>query len=105
MRRGLALLEVLVALSILSMVIAGYLELFHGGHVLLARGRMWSRALAYATDGMEQAKLGEPTATSLSDGYRRRVTSAPWANGIDVITVTVTLPDGAQFHLRRLRAQ
>ena len=39
MRRGLTLLEVLVALLILSMVVTGYLELFHGSHLLLARSR------------------------------------------------------------------
>ena len=105
MRRGMTLLEVLVALLILSMVVAGYLELFHGSHLLLARSRTWSQALAYAADGMEQAKLGENGAVVLPGGYRRRVTSAQWAAGIEIITVTVTLPNGARFDLRRLRAQ
>jgi prepilin-type N-terminal cleavage/methylation domain-containing protein len=104
MRRGLTLLEVLVALLILSVVVAGYLELFHGSHVLLARSREWSRAIAYAADGLEQAKLGETRAVSLPGGFRRQVTSAMWEPGLDVITVTVTLPDGARFDLRRLRA-
>ena len=105
MRRGLTLLEVLVALVILSLVVAGYLELFHGSHELLARSRVWTQAIAYAADGMEQAKLGETNPVALPGGYRRRVTSAPWAGGIDVITVTVTLPNGARFDLRRLRAK
>ena len=105
MRRGLTLLEVLVALMILSLVIAGYLELFHGSHLLLARSRAWSQAIAYAADGMEQAKLGETNPVALPGGYRRRVTAAAWGSGLDMITVTVTLPSGAQFDLRRLRAQ
>jgi prepilin-type N-terminal cleavage/methylation domain-containing protein len=105
MRRGLTLLEVLIALLILSVVVAGYLELFHGSHMLLARSRVWSQAIAYAADGMEQAKLGDNSAVVLPGGYRRQVTSAQWAAGIDVITVTVTLPNGARFDLRRLRAQ
>jgi len=105
MRRGLTLLEVLVALIILSMVVAAYLELFHGSHLLLARSRAWSQAIAYAADGMERAKLGDNSAVALPGGYRRRVTSARWAAGLDVITVTVTLPNGARFDLRRLRAQ
>jgi prepilin-type N-terminal cleavage/methylation domain-containing protein len=104
MRRGLTLLEVLVALLILSLVLAGYLQLFHGSHLLLARSRTWSRAIAYAADGMEQAKLGDRGAVALPGGYRRRVTSGPWGAGLDVITVTVTLPDGARFDLRQLRA-
>ena len=89
---------------ILSLVVAGYLELFHGSHLLLARSRVWSQAVAYAADGMEQAKLEEIRPTSLPDGFRRHVTSATWAPGIQVITVTVTLPDGASFDVRRLRA-
>jgi prepilin-type N-terminal cleavage/methylation domain-containing protein len=104
MRRGLTLLEVLVALIILSMVVAAYLELFHGSHLLLARSRAWSQAIAYAADGMEQAKLGEVNPVALPGGYRRRVTAAAWGPGLDMITVTVTLPNGARFDLRRLRA-
>jgi prepilin-type N-terminal cleavage/methylation domain-containing protein len=103
-RRGLTLLEVLVALLILSMVVAGYLELFHSSHVLLARTRLWTQAIAYASDGMEQAKIGQRDAALLPGGFRRRVTSAPWTAGIEVITVTVILPDGVQFDLRQLRA-
>ena len=105
MRRGLSLLEVLVALLILSVVVAGYLELFHGSHLLLARSRQWTQAIAYAADGMEQVKLGETRPVSLPGGFRRQVTSAVWTSGVEVITVTVTLPDGARFDLRRLRAR
>ena len=105
MRRGLTLLEVLVALLILSVVVAGYMELFHGSHLLLARSRLWTQAIAFASDGMEQAKIGQRDAVSLPGGFRRRVTSATWSAGIEVITVTVTLPDGARFDLRQLRAQ
>ena len=105
MRRGLSLLEVLVALLILSVVVAGYLELFHGSHLLLARSRLWSQAVAYAADGMEQAKLGETRGVALPGGFRRQVTRAAWMSGLDVVTVTVTLPDGARFDLRRLRAR
>jgi prepilin-type N-terminal cleavage/methylation domain-containing protein len=105
MRRGLTLLEVLVALIILSMVVAAYLELFHGSQLLLGRSRAWTQAIAYAADGMEQAKLGETNPVALPGGYRRRVSAAAWGPGLDMITVTVTLPSGARFDLRRLRAQ
>lgn len=104
-RRGLTLLEVLVALLILSVVTAGYLELFHGSHVLLARSRLWTQAIAYASDGMEQAKLGDRRAVMLPGGFRRQVISVAWAPGIERITVRVMLPDGARFDLRQLRAQ
>ncbi len=102
MRRGLTLLEVLVALVILSLVVAGYLELFHGSHVLLARSRLWSDAIAYAADGMEQVKVGAAPVTQLPGGFRRQVTSRPWAAGLRRITVTVILPNGARFDLERL---
>jgi prepilin-type N-terminal cleavage/methylation domain-containing protein len=102
MRRGLTLLEVLVALLILSLVVAGYLELFHGSHVLLARSRMWSQAIAYAADGMEQVKVGAEPVTYLPGGFRRQVTSRPWSAGLQLITVTVILPNGARFNLERL---
>ena len=105
MRRGLTLLEIMVALLILSVVVGGYLELFHGTHLLLAQSRVWSQAMSYAADGMEQAKLGEIGTVSLPGGFRRQVTSVQWSSGIDMVTVTVTLPDGARFDLRRLRAQ
>lgn len=102
MRRGLTLLEVLVALVILSMVVAGYLELFHGSHVLLARSRMWTEAIAYAADGMEQVKVGAEPVTHLPGGFRRQVTSRPWTGGLRRVTVTVILPSGARFDLERL---
>ena len=102
MRRGLTLLEVLIALVILSLVVTGYLELFHGSHTLLARSRMWSQAIAYAADGMEQIKVGAEPATRLPGGYRREVTARAWAPGLRVITVTVVLPNGARFNLERL---
>lgn len=102
MRRGLTLLEVLIALLILSLVVAGYLELFHGSHVLLARSRMWSEAIAYGVDGMEQAKVGAAPPTTLPGGFRRQVTSRPWAPGLRRITVTVVMPNGARFDLERL---
>jgi hypothetical protein len=103
-RRGLTLLEVLVEMLILSLVVAGYLELFHGSHVLLARSRQWTTAIAIATDGIEQAKLGDDVSETLPSGFRQQTTETPWQPGLTLITVTVTLPNGARFNLRRLRA-
>ena len=51
-RAGLALLEVLVALVLLSILVVGYLRLFQGTHHLFARSREWSHAIGYATDAM-----------------------------------------------------
>ena len=59
--RGLTLLEVMVALVVLSLVGLGYLELFQGSHRLVAAAREWSQAVAYAEDAIERAQLGEPS--------------------------------------------
>lgn len=106
-RSGLTLLEVLVALVILSLVVSGYLQLVHGAHALVIRSREWSAAVAYAVDGMEQAKL-EPTdprrerREALAAGFRRQVMTSPWRPGLALVTVTVTLPTGGRFALYRL---
>lgn len=106
-RRGLTLLEVMVALVILSLVAVGYLGVFQGSHQIVARSRAWSDAIGYAADGMEQTKLdlpgaGDQPVALLPDGFRREVTAKPWQPGLALITVTVALPDGRRFELRRL---
>lgn len=107
-RSGLTLLEVLVALVILSLVVSGYLQLFHGGHELVVRSGEWSAAVAYAVDGMEQAKLdpSDPRregAGALGTGFRRQITTRAWQSGLELVTVTVMLPTGGRFELYRLR--
>jgi prepilin-type N-terminal cleavage/methylation domain-containing protein len=106
-RRGLTLLEVLVALVILSLVVVGCLQLFSGSLGSAAAAGTWSQAVVYAEDAMEAAKLGptgpRPTAVeALPGGFRRRVTVRPWSAGIVRVTVTVAFPGGGQFDLDRL---
>lgn len=104
--RGLSLLEVLVALVVLSLVGLSYLQLVHGSHQLVASAREWSEAVAYAEDGMERVKLGtldpRAPAESLPGGFRRQITTHPWRPGFVVLTVTVFLPGGGRFALDRL---
>ncbi|HEX4600823.1 MAG TPA: hypothetical protein VH116_05470 [Gemmatimonadales bacterium] len=105
--RGLVLLEVLVALVVLSLVGLGYLQLIHQGHHLAAGSREWLRAVEYAEDGMEQAKLGtlgldDPAVRPVGEGFRRQITTQPWQDGLALVTVTVFLPSGARFALHRL---
>ena len=97
----MTLLEVLVALVILTMVGASYLELFSQSHRLVAGARQWSDAVSYAQDAMELVKLGRPP-DPLPGGYRTQVTRRPWLNGYSVVTVTVFLPTGQRFDLDRL---
>jgi prepilin-type N-terminal cleavage/methylation domain-containing protein len=105
--RGLTLLEVLVALVVLSLVGLGYLQLFHGSHRLVADSREWSEAVAHAEDAIEQAKLGSLSlrnaqAETLPGGFRRQITSRLWQPGLVLVTVTVFLPGGGRFDLDRL---
>ena len=112
-RRGLTLLEVMVALVILGIVVGAYLELFSGAARGAGASRAWSQAVDYATDGMERAKL-EPnlstlaaTTEQLPGGFARRVELRPWAapgvNGaFTEIRVVVTLPRGGDYALARL---
>ena len=106
-QRGLTLLEVMVALVILSLVALGYLQLFHGSHRLVGAAREWSQAVEYAQDAMERVKLGGPNvlgmpAESLPGGFRREITSRPWQPGLTLVTVTVFLPAGGHFDLNGL---
>jgi Tfp pilus assembly protein PilV len=106
-REGLALLEALVALVILSLLIVGYLRLFHSSHRLSARSREWSEAVAYAADAMERAKLELPSLPpdrmeELPGGWRRQVATSSWQSGLVVVRVTVALPAGDRLDLYRL---
>lgn len=104
--RGLTLLEVMVALVLLSLVALGYLQLFQGSHRLVGDAREWSQAVDYAEDGIERTKLGEPgvlgTLDSLPGGFRREITSRPWQPGLTLVTVTVFLPGSGRFDLSSL---
>src|SRR5438094_2766780 len=100
--RGLTLLEVMVALVVLSLVALGYLQLFQGSHRLVAAAREWSQAVEYAEDASERTKLGGPSllevpAESLPGGFRREITHRPWQPGLTLVTVTVFLPGGGRF--------
>ena len=102
--RGLTLLEVLVALVVLSLVALSYLQLFQGSHRLVTASREWSHAVEYAEDAIERAKLGGPSlletpAESLPGGFRREITRRPWQPGLTLVTVTVFLPGGGRFGL------
>ncbi len=107
-RSGLVLLEVMVALVILGVAAAGYLALLQGSHRLVTRSREWSAAVRYAADGMERAKRSPPEwarrADTLPGGFPREVARQPWRTGLTLITVTVALPTGGHFVLRRVMA-
>jgi prepilin-type N-terminal cleavage/methylation domain-containing protein len=102
--RGLTLLEVMVALVVLSLVALGYLQLFQGSHRLVTAAREWSQAVEYAEDASERAQLDGQSllgtsAESLPGGFRTEITHRPWAPGLTIVTVTVFLPGGGRFGL------
>jgi type II secretion system protein I len=100
-RRGMTLLEVLVALVILTMVCVSYMELFAQSHRVVGAARQWSDALAYAQDAMELAKLGQRP-DPLPNGFRSQVSRQPWKAGYTLVTVTVFLPGGQRYHIDRV---
>jgi prepilin-type N-terminal cleavage/methylation domain-containing protein len=108
-RTGLTLLEVMVALVILSLVATGFLQTFAGALRVTANTRIWAQALVYGEQGQEAVKvegIGRALRreTSLGGGFARRIVVRPWGDGIARSTVTVTLPDGSRLELDRLVA-
>jgi type II secretion system protein I len=108
-RRGLTLLEVMVALVILGIVATAILELFGGSVRAAGSTRTWAQAVAHAEDAMERTKLLPPqrpgtlSATeSLPGDFERWVETDQWAPGVQQVTVVVVLPDGGKFELSRL---
>jgi prepilin-type N-terminal cleavage/methylation domain-containing protein len=106
--RGLTLLEVLVALVLLTVVGLGFLAIVQQGRRLIAASSGWSELVEYASDGLELVKLEPATAMAgraseaLPDGFRREVVSRPWQPGIALVTVAVEAPNGTRFELRGL---
>lgn len=103
MRRGFTLLEVLVALVVLTIIGVSYLQLFSEGHHVVGVSQQWSDAVGYAQDAMEHAKLtGADPRSALPGGFRRQITRQPFGSGYTLVTVTVTMPNGARYQLNRL---
>lgn len=106
-RAGLTLLEVMIALVILSLVGAGVLEVIGGTMRTDERARVWAQAVEHAEDQMEQMKIdgfGDALGRTepLAGGFSRSVHAQAFSNGTALVTVEVQLPAGGQYRLRRL---
>ncbi|MEJ2205756.1 MAG: type II secretion system protein [Gemmatimonadota bacterium] len=106
-RRGLTLLETMVALVILGLVVTASFQLYASALRSAAGAREWTTATAYAEEGMELAKL-DPAGmvargvVALEDGFQRQVQVRGLAGRLSEVTVTVTFPEGGLFEVSRL---
>ena len=102
----MTLFEALVALVILGLTSVGFLGAFHTSSSASRNAAEWTQAVGYAEAVMEQTKLGaDPPLTEAADsGYNADVSVQPWSSASDIqlVTVTVTLPQGGTFVLQRL---
>lgn len=105
--RGLTLLEVMIALVILSLAAVAYLQVVAGATRATTRSEEWSRAIVYAEEVMERYKLEghAPDAGSperLDGAFSRWVERRGHSDGLVRVTAVVLLPDGRRFELDRL---
>src|SRR5438876_11100008 len=104
MRRGLTLLETMVALVILGVVVIGFLEVFQGSTRLWRDTEAWATAVAYAEDGMAVAKLETQLRSShhvLSGGFERSAETRESHDGHQLVTVRVPKPGCGRESLYR----
>ena len=103
----MTLLEVMIALVILSLVAVAYLQLVAGATRSTTQAEEWSQAIVYAEEMMERYKVERtaPDASSperLDGNFSRWVERRGWGDGLVRVTAVVTLPGGARFELDRL---
>jgi prepilin-type N-terminal cleavage/methylation domain-containing protein len=106
-RRGFTLLETMVALVILGVAVAGYLELFGGSTRLAATSHTWSQALGYAEEALEEIKLDPrrmvaTIAEPLPGGFTRTIRAEHWSSRLELVTVVVGLPTAGELRVARL---
>ncbi|MSR36474.1 MAG: type II secretion system protein [Gemmatimonadetes bacterium] len=104
----MTLLDTLVALVILGLAGVGFLEAFQGTAHSTRDAEAWMEAVARAEAAMEETKLGTGPAdlatTDPASALPSAVDVRPWpeAPGLELVTVTVALPNGGEFVLQRL---
>ena len=104
----MTLLEALVALVILGLASLGFLGAFQSASRATQDAALWVQAVGYAETAIEQTKLGAGAQAvppeALPQGFAQAIDVQPWdgARDIDLVSVTVRLPDGGAFVLHRL---
>jgi len=101
----MTLLESLVALVIVGLFAVGILEALQVSGASARTSGDWATAVAYADATMEArvAPTGsEPGPLPPPPGFGAALTSRDWSEGVAEFVVTVTMPNGSRFLLRRL---
>ncbi len=101
----MTLLEAVVAFVLLSVVGVVCLDQSRGATQLQVRSAEWTRAVTLAESAMAEA-TSSPMASPMEavPGPQRpvQVERRPWQPGVEVIQVSVPLPDGRRYVLERL---
>ncbi len=94
---GFTLVELLVAVLLLSVVALGLSRTLASTGQALSRSRKWMQATQLAVEGMEQLRAGQaPAAPAGAGSFERSVATAPWNGhpGLRRLEVTVSWNDG-----------
>ncbi|MFI5398844.1 MAG: prepilin-type N-terminal cleavage/methylation domain-containing protein [Candidatus Binatia bacterium] len=95
--RGFTLVELLVALVLLSVAALGLTTTLISTHRALRAGEQWMEATQLAAEGIEQLRAGQIPAPAPSTGaFDRVAVMTPWDGhfGLQRLEVTVSWNDG-----------
>ncbi len=87
---GFTLVEVMVAVVLLSVVALGLTATLISTQRALAVSEKWMRATQFAAEGIEQSRAGQSLSV-VPDGFARSVRIAPWNGHVGVLRLEVTV--------------
>jgi len=91
-QRGFTLMEVLVAVALLSVTALAVTTTLVSAQQARARSERWMQAMQLAAEGMEQLRAGAAAVAAAPPGYERTTTVTAWNGhvGLYALEVTVT---------------
>jgi len=101
--RGFTLVEVLVAVLLLSSMALTLTQTLIASERARATSERWTQAAQLAAEGIEQLRAGHPlTAIRIPGAFERHATVTPWSGhaGLVELAVTVSWNDGAPHDLQ-----
>jgi|SRR5579862_2515714 len=102
-RRGFTLVEVLVAVALLSLMAVTLTETLIASERARAISERWTQAAQLAAEGIEQLRAGQSLAPIRVPGaFVRRASVTPWNghDGLVEVAVSVSWNDGAPHDLQ-----